>query len=296
MNKYLKRFLKALPFICVVIAVTLYLIPFSTQYFKINEFLKSNKVKEIKDNEKILDLPLYSIMINSSHNTYLGGLQNLSITSFDSVKFAIDAGARVIELDINKFNGKPVIAHGNSDVISTTYMGLDTMLSQINDYYKSSDPLFITVEIPDINNTKINEQIISIFKNVFGNRLLLPQKDVDYTTIPLRKFLNKIILLGVTDKEGLLNEIIHTSGNFIYLADDNPNLLKNSEYNAQFVRVYPSVTLGGVFSANFDPVPFREKYINTIALNFQTRDKYLFDNLKFFKEYSFIPRNEVLIS
>jgi hypothetical protein len=295
MNTYFKYFLISIPFIIIVAFLIAYIIPFNAYYLQINAFLKTNILKEIKDNEDILDVPLYRIMINSSHNTYLNGVQHVfSPASFEGVKFALDAGARVIELDINHLNGKPVVAHGNTDVITTLPMNLYTMVDDINNHYKSSDPLFITLEIPDIDNSHINKQIVSTFKNVFGNRLLLPQTDVDYTQLPLRNFLNKIILvIGSVDKDGILTEVVHSSNHFRNYDDDNKTLKIITKDTPYVVRVYAHPSIGSIFSENIDPIPFRKNYINWIALNFQTRDKYLFDNLKFFKEYSFVNRTGV---
>lgn len=267
---------------------------FNTYYFKINNLLKTNTINKIENKTNLLDYPINQFMINSSHNTYLNFIQHVSITTCGGIKFALEAGAKCIEIDINKiYNDNPIVAHGTDKFITTSYIKLENILDCIISYgLNTSDPLFICVEMPILNNDNINKQVKEIFLDKFKNTLLLTQNGVDFTQLPIRNLLNKVILIGSVDNNGILKDIIHDSNNFNNMHHLSDSIKNKNINNNSMTRIYPSGNFWSALSYNYDPTVYRKHYHNIIALNFQTRDKYLYDNLIFFKNYSFVHKSE----
>lgn len=289
--------------IVIIIIITIILIiclinilPYiNVYYFKINNLLKTNIINKIETKTDLLDYPINEFMINSSHNTYLNFVQHASITTCGGIKFALKAGARCIEIDINKlYNSDPVVAHGTNKFITTSYIKLENILDCIINYgLNISDPLFICIEMPVLNDDDMNKKIKNIFLDKFKNKLLLNKNGIDFTQLMIRNLLNKVILIGSVDNNGILKDIIHDSNNFNNMSSLSTNI-ENKNIDSNYMsRIYPSGNFWSALSYNYDPIIYRKHYHNMIALNFQTRDKYLYDNLTFFKNYSFIHKSEL---
>ena len=284
-------------FLIMLLFILMYFSPFiSTYYFKINDLVNNNKIQSIENNTKILNYPLHEFMINTSHNTYLNAIQHASITTCEGIKFAIKAGARYIEIDIPSIIfDYPVVAHNSKKFITTSYMKLTNILDCIVEYgLNTSDPLFIDIEIQSLTSDKINNQIKEIFLNKFGNKLLLPVKDIDITFLPLKEFLNKVILIKRSNNP-LLDSIMHDPYNLYNITEIDDYINKKNINDTKMTRVYMDGNFLSFLSYNLDSNKLRKNYHNLIALNFQKRDKYLYENLIFFKNYSFIHKNEIQI-
>jgi len=271
-------------------------------YYKINSLLKSRTLKEIKYRYELMDYPLCEFMINSSHNTYISSTQHLSIITTSGIKFALEAGARCIELDIHEKNNVPVVAHGNEKYITTSYIKLENVIDCIIEYgLKSSDPLFIYIDMPNLNNNNLNKQFRDICINKFGERLYRPNieisitDDIDiksYEYQPIKNFINKVVLIGKVDNNYILSDIIN-----VYNPDNNnSNKSLQTNQNKDFTtltRVYPAPSFLTVLSYNIDFNLCKNYKNNMICLNFQSRDKSLYDNLTFFKNYSFVHKSDI---
>lgn len=278
----------------ILLFIFLYFSPFiSPYYFKINDLVNNNKIQPIENNTKILNYPLHEFMINTSHNTYLNSIQHASITSCKGIKFALKAGARYIEIDIPSIIFDfPVVAHSNKKYITTSYMKLTNILDCIIKYgLNTSDPLFIDIEMQSLTSDKLNNQIKEIFLNKFGNKLLLPVKDIDFTFLPLKDFLNKVILIKRSNNPSL-DGIMHDPYNLLNITEKDPYITKKTINDNIMTRVYLDGSFWSFLSYNIDSNKLRKNYHNLIALNFQKRDKYLYENLLFFKNYSFIHKND----
>lgn len=279
----------------IILYMLLYFSPFiSPYYFKINKLINNNKIQPIENNTKVLNYPLHDFMINTSHNTYLNYIQHASIVTCEGIRFALKAGARYIEIDITAVIDKfPVVAHGNDTIITTNYMKLTDILDCIIRYgLKTSDPLFIDIEIQTLTNDKLMKQIRDVFLNKLGSKLLLPKPGVDFTYLPLKDFLNKVILVGRYNHP-LFDDLIHTSNNLYNTTEKNDFIAKKTIDDKLITRVYLSGSFWSFLSYNMDSNKFRKNYNNLIALNFQKRDKFLYDNLLFFKNYSFVHKLEM---
>ena len=158
-------------FVLILLILLIYNLPFiNIYYFKINSLLNARNLKEIKNKTELLNYPLCEFMINSSHNTYINSIQHANIITCSGIKFALQAGARCIELDISTYmKNYPIVAHGDSKYITTTYMKLENIIDCILEYgFNTSDPLFIYIEMPELDNENIN--IIDIDRQEFQEK------------------------------------------------------------------------------------------------------------------------------
>lgn len=156
----------------------------------------------------------------------------------------------------------------------------------------TSDPLFIDIEIQTLTNDKLMKQIRDVFLNKLGSKLLLPKSGIDFTYLPLKDFLNKVILVG-RYHHPLFDDLINTSNNLYNTTEKDDYITKKTIDDKLMTRVYLSGGFWSFLSYNMDSNKYRKNYNNLIALNFQKRDKYLYDNLLFFKNYSFVHKSEM---
>lgn len=277
-----------------IILLYVYYPRLSTYYFKINKLLDENHIKPIESTPEYLDMPLHNFYVNTSHNTYLDSMQHLSFASLDAYKFALKSGARFIEVDIStKYDDKgPLVCHGTDQYITTYPLPLKSVLDTIKDNaFHTSDPLIIIVEMFSVDNVTQNAMIVSMFKDAFGDRLLMPydaskKTNVSFPSMSMRELLNRVVII-CRDHDPNLSTIMHDSSQFQNYGDD---ILSNDGPPPNNIsRVYMHGSIQSALSANMDSVDLRSKGYNCIAMNFQTRDSKLYDNLEFFKEQSFIP-------
>lgn len=293
MNKIIKISLIILLLLVIIIIIYNNISFINYNYFKINSLLKTRKLKEIKDKVYLLKYPLKDFMVNTSHNSYLNSSQHLSISNCNGIKFALEAGARNIEIDINNIGDSPVVAHGNKDMITTSWMKLENVLDCILKYgFKTSDPLIITIERSDIHNEMINKKIRDLLISKFGDKLYISYGNINHGNILIKDLINKVLVIGKVDDKNILKDVI----NHIYSENNFGNydvdVDEKKTFN-DFVRVYPSPSIRSVLSLNIDFNKYKNYNYNAISINFQGRDKYLYDNLLFFKDYSFIHKSEI---
>lgn len=293
MNKIIKILLWTILILVIIIIIYNNISFINYNYFKINNLLKARKLKEIKDKVDLLKYPLKDFMVNTSHNSYLNSSQHISIVNCNGIKFALEAGARNIEIDINNIRNNPVVAHGNKDIITTTWAKLENILDCIIKYgFKTSDPLIITIERPDIHNEIINNKIRDLLISKFGDKLYISDGNISHGNILIKDLINKVLVIGKVDDKNILKGVINhiysenNFGNYDVGADEKKT------FN-NFVRVYPSPSIRSVLSLNIDFNKYKNYNYNAISINFQGRDKNLYDNLLFFKDYSFIHKSEI---
>jgi hypothetical protein len=271
---------------------------YSNQYkILINELKKNNMIIPLEYNKKVLEYPLNEFYISTSHNSYLNSIQHASFVDLNILKNILLLGARCIELDISHINNIPIVAHGTKDFITTSYIYLDKMIDIIIKYgLNISDPLIIFFEIFNLDNKELAINIKNILINKFNTKIAkLSINTNNYIADqPIKLFLNKIILFGTIDKYNILTEIFYSTNNFLN-RDHEDNRLLSYNNSTQLSRVYHTEGIGSVLSLNYNFIPLWKNNYKLIALNFQMKDKLLYNYLQFFKNKSFIHKSELII-
>ena len=230
----------------------------------------------------------------TSHNTYIHTLQIGSVSSIKGIEIALAKGTRCIELDLfrEEDNHNSIfIAHGQEktpDLIVTSKMPLADALEFIanNAFSKTSDPLFIALEINCHKEVDSCNTIAYLFEQYLGSRLYKGKLDPN---VLLKDLIGKVILIhggGVVGDK--LNNLVNGEWGAA---------LQNAPYTIGFdqlaigssvVRVYPVGYESDVLSSNYDPLPMLEKGATFVAMNMCTNDYQLQVYENYFKNSSFI--------
>ncbi|GMR48021.1 hypothetical protein PMAYCL1PPCAC_18216, partial [Pristionchus mayeri] len=137
--------------------------------------------------------PLHSYWCNSSHNTYLTGLQMKGEATVEGYVAALNRGAKLLELDLfDGEAGQPVITHKRTLIQPITLR--DTLHAILLKAFAISDyPVILTLE----NHVSLPQQKVmaDLFYEILGDHLYIPDKDSSKKPLPSPKELKKKILL-----------------------------------------------------------------------------------------------------
>lgn len=284
--------LSLLCFILLLIRIVFFLFN-NRKYYKIKELLiNNNNKKRLEDKPDLLNKPLKEFYINSSHNSYISSIQNGSIIFKNTVSNVLKLGARCIEIDIHNVKGNPVVAHGNKNMLTSTYLQLETILDEIvNDGFKTSDPLILYLEIVN-NDSIVMFKIGNLLNEKFRDKRLNNRYRMNYTgkdklnviNAPIKDLLNKIIIVNSTPFNEGLEYILDDSSKFINNCNKDALIYNNDCIK----RVYMNGSFLSMMSNNFDPIPFWEKRTNMVVLNFNSYELFLYRNFIMFKDCNFV--------
>ena len=140
-----------------------------------------------------MDQPLQCYFINSSHNTYLTGLQVHGNATVESYISALRKGSRLLELDIfDGENGEPQITHKRTFIAP---ISLRNVLKCIKNYafIHNPFPVILTIE----NHVGVLQQRVmaDIFKEILDDHLYIPPEDAHTLPLPSPNQLKKKVLL-----------------------------------------------------------------------------------------------------
>ncbi len=255
--------------------------------------LESTRIP-IANQPTLLDAPLSSVAVMSSHNSYIRTLQHLGASSIDALRIVLDRGARCIELDVYRDPDTlmPFVAHGKeelpNDIITTTRISFDTAIHFITShaFQHTTDPLFIALELNVHNNPTACDRIAEVLHAHMGAILYTGQLSA---TTRLRDLVGKVVLLSGGGIGSLaLQSMIHTQWNTTFQnipSSVPPEALQSPAYTC--IRIYPEGDVRGALSLNFNPIPFLQRGATFVAMNMCTEDESMRLYSDWFAESSF---------
>lgn len=259
-------------------------------------FLPTNSYTQtpITEQPDVIDLPLRSVGVMSSHNSYLRTLQHMSSSTVEGIRTALNRGARCLELDVYRDETQPdrvFVAHGKEelphDIITTTKLSFEDAIAFIaaHAFTATSDPLFVALELNVHSDVRACDAIL--------RTLDAHLKPVLYTgsvtpDTPLRDLVGKVVLMCGGGTAGALHERIHIHWSAQFRNEPSTLAIPSARITKDCVRVYPAGDFKGALSLNFDAIPFLRAGATFVALNVCTNDAHMNAYAAYFSNSSFV--------
>lgn len=272
----------------------------------------------------LLNKPLGSFYVNSSHNSFLATRQVFVNPTVENVERCLAAGARCLELDIHARGDEPVITH--SSEINT--VDIPSVFSSIarNAFASTSDPLVIFLEIFDSDKKPMMQRLHDYIQQYWGPALYAYKCIDDMTSpqffmnVPVGQLLRKICVVvnrynrNDANFKTYLQDVVHgqtdpSNGFYAQSPANTPYYIMRGRsskdammqttvrVNASFteewaVRVYPANTLT---SENYPPTKYWNSDYTFVSLNCISDDQApLQTNNIMFRYTNLVPKDHVI--
>ena len=130
--------------------------------------------------------PLCQYWINSSHNTYIAGLQVFGKPEYEAYAVVLRKGVRCIEIDCyDGRNGTPEVYHGLKWVcMQMGKLKLELVLEKIAQHAFETSPYPVIISLENHCTKKQQKVMVDLFKKKFGGRLLTKPVHAKETALP----------------------------------------------------------------------------------------------------------------
>lgn len=229
------------------------------------------------------DMPITSMHIRTSHNSYLDNLQYATMVGTEILVESLERGARCLELDVDWRDDKPVVAHGTRETLATTYSPLSEMLDTVatRAFKQVNDPLILIFEFIDPEH----EQLSVTVAGQLEQRFSLMRSDTPLSAIPLRELRNQTLVLSNSRHPSMHD--IRPYVTLVNMGAEDPNN-QHTQSRLTLNRVFPS-GVWSVFGVNMNAIPFMERGFGLVGMNFGIQDSNLFIYLLVFGDHCMMP-------